>query len=335
MNIRDVAKRLDLSITTVSRALDGYQDVAEETRQRVIRVAREMGYEPSRAARQLRRRRSETIGFVVPTSAPRFSDPFFSEFLAGLGDEVAQGGYELLLSTAPPGGEAERELYRRWVQSRRIDGVVLTRMRIYDWRAEYLMQRGLPFIALGRTTVDRSHPYIEVDSRGGFAGLVGALVARGHRRIGFIGASPDLVLQADRLAGYRQGLREAGIRFDPSLVAEGNLTRLGGYRAALELLSLPNPPTAVLGANDLTAIGAMRAAKERGLVVGQDLAVAGYDGIEESEHTSPPLATLNVPVYDVARRLVRMLLTLLHGEVLPEPQVLIQPEPILRQSIGP
>lgn len=334
VNIRDVARRLDLSITTVSRALDGYGDVAEETRQRVIRVAREMGYEPSRAARQLRRQRAETVGFIIPTSAPRFSDPFFSEFLAGLGDEVAQSRYELLLSTAPPGGDGERELYRRWVQSRRIDGVVLTRMRTCDWRVEYLAQRGVPFIALGRTPMEHPHPYIEVDSRRGFARLVAALVERGHQRIGFLGASSDLVLQIDRIGGYRDGLEAAGIPFDPSLVAEGNLTRLGGYRAAQGLLNLPNPPSAVLGVNDLTAIGAMRAAQERGLVVGRDLAVAGYDGIEESEHTSPPLTTLNVPVYDVARRLVQMLLALVHGQALPEPQVLLQPELILRQSIG-
>lgn len=334
VNIRDVARRLDLSITTVSRALDGYEDVAEETRQRVVLVAREMGYEPSRAARQLRRRRAETIGFIIPTTTPRFSDPFFSEFLAGLGDEVAQRRYELLISAAPPGADNERELYQRWVQSRRIDGVVLTRMRTYDWRVEYLAQRAVPFIALGRTTMSIAHPHIEVDSRTGFARVVAALVERGHRRIGFIGASPGLVLQADRMGGYRDGLASAGIPFDPSLVAEGNLTRLGGYRAAPGLLDLPNPPTAVLGVNDLTAIGVMRAAHERGLVVGRDLAVTGYDGIEESEHTTPPLATLNVPVYDVARRLVRMLLALVDGEPLPEPQVLLQPELILRQSIG-
>jgi len=277
VTIRDVAKRLKLSITTVSRALDGYDDVAEETRERVIRVAREMGYMPSRAARELRRKRSDAIGYILPTSNPRFADPFFSEFVAGLGDEVTSHNLDLLVSTAPPGTEAERAIYERWVQSRRVDGIVLSRMRQHDWRADYLTERQFPFVALGRTLTPHDFPYIEVDSRSGFARLVGHLVEQGYRRIAYIGASPELVLEADRRAGYRNGLAAAGLAFDEALVVEGNLTRVGGYQAARRLLALPQRPTAIIGANDLTAIGVMRAAREGGLAVGRDLAVAGHD----------------------------------------------------------
>src|SRR3990170_2545769 len=151
VTIRDVARRLKLSITTVSRALDGYPDVAEETRERVIRTAREMGYAPSRAARQLRRKRADTIGYIMPTSRPRFSDPFFLEFIAGLGDEAALHHVDLLMNTASPAGDEERTLYRQWVQSRRVDGVVLSRMRLDDWRAQYLTESDFPFVAFGRT----------------------------------------------------------------------------------------------------------------------------------------------------------------------------------------
>jgi len=183
VTIRDVAKRLRLSITTVSRALDGYPDVAEETRERVIRTAREMDYIPSRAARQLRRKRADAIGYIIPTGVPRFSDPFFSEFIAGLGDEVALHHFDLLVSTAPPGGPEEQALYQRWMQSRRVDGIVLSRMRLQDWRVEYLGNAGSPFVALGRSHTLVDYPYIEVDSRAGFATLVRHLVERGHRRI--------------------------------------------------------------------------------------------------------------------------------------------------------
>jgi len=333
VTIRDVAKRLKLSITTVSRALDGYDDVAAETRERVIRVAREMGYVPSRAARQLRRQRADAIGYIIPTSKPRFADPFFSEFIAGLGDEAASRHFDLLVSTASP-GEAEWQMYERWTQSKRVDGLVLSRMRLNDWRVEYLAQMGFPFVTLGRTAMPIDHPYIEVDGRAGFAALVRRLAAWEHRRIAYIGAPPDLKLQADRLAGYRAGLEAVGIAFDDALVAEGNLTRVGGYEAARLLLSLPEPPTALIGANDLTAIGAMRAARERGLIVGRDLAVAGFDGIEDAEHTQPPLTTLNQPVYELARRLVSMLLSLLDGEPLAERHILLQPELIVRESTG-
>ncbi|MER3514751.1 MAG: transcriptional regulator, partial [Chloroflexota bacterium] len=284
VTIRDVAKRLNLSITTVSRALDGYDDVAAETRQRVIAVAREMGYIPSHAARQMRRQRTETLGYILPTALPRFADPFFSEFIAGLGDEATLHNFDLLVSTAPPGSTAEQALYRRWVQGRRVDGMVLSRMRLDDWRVRYLHEAGLPLVASGRSRTPVDFPYVEVDSRSGFAALVAHLVARGHRRIAYIGAPATLTLQADRFAGYCDGLAAAGITFDPSLVTEGNLTRMGGYQAAQRLLALPQPPTAIVGVNDLTAIGAMRAARERGLVIGRDLAVAGFDGTEDAEH---------------------------------------------------
>src|SRR3972149_6749062 len=118
--IRDVAKRLNLSITTVSRALDGYDDVAEAPRQCVIRAAREMGYAPSRTARQLRRSRADSIGYILPTSGPRFTDPFFAEFIAGLGDEAPSHNLDLLISPAPPDKPAERQMYERWVHSRRV-----------------------------------------------------------------------------------------------------------------------------------------------------------------------------------------------------------------------
>ncbi|MBI4771656.1 MAG: LacI family DNA-binding transcriptional regulator [Chloroflexi bacterium] len=334
ITIHDVARRLNLSITTVSRALDGYPDVAEETRQRVIQAAREMGYVPSRAARQLRRKRADAIGYILPTSNPRFADPFFSEFIAGLGDAVTAHNFDLLVSTAPPGTEAERALYLRWVQSRRVDGLVLSRMRLDDWRAAYLQEAGIPFAASGRSHTPTDYPFVEVDGKAGFALLVAHLVERGHRRIAYVGAPEDLTLQADRLAGYCAGLEAADIAFDPGLIAQGNLTRMAGYETTPRLLDQPDPPTAILGVNDLTAIGVMRAARERGLMVGRDLAVAGFDGIEDGEHSQPPLTTLKQPVYRIAQRLVEMALTLATGEPLPEPHVLLQPELIVRESTG-
>jgi len=334
VTIRDVAKRLNLSITTVSRALDGYDDVAESTRQRVIRTAREMGYAPSHTARQLRRSRAESIGYILPTSGPRFTDPFFSEFIAGLGDEATSHNLDLLISTAPPDKPTERQMYERWVHSRRVDGIVLSRMRARDWRVQYLIENKFPVVALGHTLLSIDLPYVEVDARVGFALMVKHLAERGHTRIAYIGAPENLTLQVDRLAGFRDGLQAAGLTLDEALITEGDLTRAGGYEAAQRLLSLREPPTAIMGVNDLTAIGAMRAAHERGLVVGRDVAVAGYDGIEDGEHTHPPLTTLKRSVYDLARRLVNMLLAIIAGEPLAERQVMLPPELIVRGSTG-
>ena len=332
VTIRDVAKRLNVSITTVSRALDGYDDVAPATRARVLRTAREMGYLPSRAARQLRRQRADIIGYVLPTVGPRFTDRFFSEFIAGLGDEATCHNFDLLVSTAAPDSPAEKQIYTRWVSSRLVDGFVLSRMRQQDWRANYLVEQDFPFAVHGWTRLEADYPFIEMDSRAGFALLVQHLVERGHRRIAYVGAASKFSLQEDRFAGYQNGLAAAGIPCDAMLIAEGDLTRAGGYQAALQLLRLPEPPTAIIGVNDLTALGVLRAAHELGLVVGRDVAVAGYDGTEDSEHAQPPLTTLKQPVYDTARRLVAMLFALVSGEPLADHHIILQPELIIRES---
>jgi LacI family transcriptional regulator len=334
VTIRDVAKQLGLSTYTVSRALDGYSDVAESTRQRVIEAAREMGYTPSQAARQLRRQRADAIGYILPASGARFRDAFFTEFIAGLGDEATAHKFDLLVSTAPPNSQAEKEIYGRWVQGHLVDGMVLSRMRLDDWRAQYLLENKFPFAVNGRTQLPADYPFIEIDSRSGFERLVHHLVEHGHRRIAYIGAPNIFSLQADRFNGYQAGLAAAGIPFDASLVSEGDFTRNGGYQAALALLDLPQPPSAIMGVNDMTAIGAMTAAHERGLVVGRDLAIAGYDGTEDSEHTQPPLTTLKISVYETARRMVSMLVACINGEASNCQSMTEQPELIVRESTG-
>ena len=333
-SVRDVAKRLNISITTVSRALDGYSDVAEETRQLVIKTAQEMGYVPNRAARQLRRRRSDTIGFIVPARAPQFADPFFSEFIAGLGDEATSHNLDMLVSTAAPNSDLERQGYERWVHGGKVDGLVLNRMRLHDWRVQYLAKTDLPFVSLERSLDRSDHASVEVDSVAGFKLLMAYLTGKGHQRIAYLGGPKELKIQMDRLEGYKKGLTAAGIAYDPILVVEGDTTRGGGYQAAQQLFALPLPPTAITCINDLSAIGVLHAASERGLVVGQDLAVAGFDGIADTEHTSPPLTTLNQPLYEIARDLVKMLVTLIQNQPLEERRVRLQPDLLIRKSTG-
>jgi LacI family transcriptional regulator len=332
--IRDLARTLNLSITTVSRALDGYSDVSVKTRERVIHTAQEMGYSPSSAARQLRRKRSDAIGYILPTSSPRFSDPFYATFLAGLCDEAAEHQIDLIVSSSPPDSNLERAMYQRWFQSLRVDGLILNRIRLQDWRINYLSENKVPFVTLGRLPSNQDYPYILVNERGGFERLVTHLVQKGHKRLAYIGASPDLMIQVERFAGFQRGLELSGISYDGKLVLRGDLTEEGGYSAAQKLLALPDPPTAILGCNDLTAIGILKAAQELGLQVGKDLAVAGYDGIQETAYTNPPLTTLRQPTYEIARRLAGMLISLTNGNMLNESQIIFEPDLILRESSG-
>ncbi len=332
ITIRDVAKKLNLSITTVSRALDGYDDVSEETRQRVVQAAREMGYTPNQAARQLRRKRTDSIGYILPADRPRFSDPFFAEFVAGLGDEAATHGLDLLVSSAPPNSQAEQRAYEHWVQSRKVDGMVLNRLHLQDWRVQYLAKANFPFVTLERSQDSCEYPSVEVNGRRWFKLLVDHLVDMGHRRIAFIGASAELKLQADRLAGYQDSLQSHVLPYDAALAIQGDLTSDGGFRAAEHLLALPQPPTAIACVDDMTALGVLHAAREHGRVVGQDLLVAGFDGIAGFEHTQPPLTTINQPVYQIARKLVQMLAAQIAGQELSEKHVQIEPVLEVRQS---
>ncbi len=334
ITIRDVARRLNLSITTVSRALDGYDDVAEETRRQVIEVAKEMGYTPNRAARELRRQRTDTLGYILPADKPQFADPFIAEFIAGLGDEAAANNYDLLVSTAPAESAQEKALYQRWVQGGKVDGLVLNYTRLRDWRVQYLTQQKKPFVSLERSLDDVEFVGVEVDPGEGYAELIDYLVGMGHSRIAFVGAWRELKIQYDRFAAFERCLSSAAVLIDPALVLEGDLTLEGGYRAAQLLFSLSRPPTAVVCVNDLTAIGALHAAHEMGLRIGQDIAVAGFDGIMGAAHTNPPLTTLDQPVYTIARKLVSLLLGLISGAEIPERQVCLQPKLLIRESTG-
>jgi len=315
VSIRDVAQHLNLSITTVSRALNGYEDVAEETRQRVLKAASELGYTPNRAARQMRHRFSDTIGYILPEDAPRLSDPFFAEFIAGLGDESVKHGFELLVTTAASGSQEEQQAYRKWLHGREVDGVVLNRMHLNDWRVQYLAQNKFPFVTLERSLDPYDYASVETNGRQWFGKLIDHLVSLGHRRIAYIGTNPELKIHADRFAGYQGGLHAHGLEYDPQLVVTGDLTSDGGFHAARQLLTLPNPPTAIACVDDMTAMGVLHAAQEMGWTVGKNLAITGFDGIEGFRHTQPPLTTINQPVYSIACRLVEMLVNQITGKM--------------------
>lgn len=332
VTIRDLATRLNLSITQVSRALSGYNDVSEATREKVIRAAREMGYEPSYAARQLRRKRADAIGYILPTSSPRFSDPFYANFLTGLCDEAAEHQMVLVVSSCPPDSEMEKNLYQSWSQSTRVDGMVINRVRTYDWRVEYLAQNQVPFVTLGLPDSSHEFPAIWVDERGGFERMALHLAEKGHKRIAFISGPPELVIQQERFAGYKKGLMAVGLEYDDKLVVKGSLTEEGGYQAACQLLKSANPPTAIMACNDQSAIGAMRAVKEAGYKIGVRYSITGYDGIREAEYADPPLTTISQPTYEIARQLILMLVNRINHEPLNFPRRQIESKMILRAS---
>jgi len=332
--IRDVAKRLNLSITTVSRALDNYDDVAESTRKLVVATARDMAYVPNRAARQLRRQRTDTIGYILPADSAGFADPFFSEFIAGLSDEASVCHFDLLVSAVPPDSKAEQELYKRWVQAGKMDGIIVNRSRLNDWRLRFLAKQGVAHVSMERSLSKVPFAGVEVDSFSGMIELIEHLAGRGFKRIAYMGGLPILKIDHDRFCGYQAGLESAGIACDPTWVVHSDMTSEGGYHAAETLLTLAVPPTAIVCINDVTAIGAMHAAREHGLMVGRDIGITGFDGIADAAHASPPLTTLDQPIYSIARQLANMLLGMVSGKAVEKTQIKIKPKLLIRASTG-
>jgi LacI family transcriptional regulator len=334
VTLKDLAAHLGLSITTVSRALAGYSDVAESTRQRVRQAADEMGYLPDVTARRLQSGRTDTLGFIIPTHGPRFSDPFFSELLSGIGNEAARHNLDLLVSTRPPDSDEERSTYRRMAGSRLVDGLLVVRTRATDWRIQYLTEIGFPFVAFGRSDLDLDFYWVDEDGRLGLELVTQHLVDLGHRRLGFIAAPASLMFCRKRRRGVEAAIKRHGLLMPEEYIVHGDLTQRSGVRAMNQLLDLDEPPTAVIACNDLMALGAMSAAQKRGLVVGRDIAVTGFDDIPLAEHAHPSLTTVRQPIYDIGRRTCDMLVRLIRGESLAERHVLLQPELVVRESSG-
>lgn len=330
--IRDVAKKLNLSITTVSRALDGYDDVAEQTRQLVIEAARQMDYVPNRAARQLRRQKAEAMGFIIPATSKRFDEAFFTEFIAGLGEELSNQNFDLLVSNATT-DDGERNLYHRWVNSHKVDGFILNRMHRHDWRVNYLSQQDIPFVALGKSHDGLTYPCIRIEGADAYLNLVQHIQENGFSRFAFIGGPNDLIDHIERLQWFMSALKKCGLQVDRTNVLSTDMSSTAGYEATRTLLTGSAPPDAIFCVNDEIAFGALHAAHEQGLTIGTDMAVVGFDGVQDAKHSEPPLTTLDIPVFDIARQLVDMLLKIIAGEVVHSP-VFIKPNLLIRPSTG-
>jgi LacI family transcriptional regulator len=333
VTLKDIARRVGVSVTTVSRALGGYDDVAEETRQRILQAAREMGYRPHTIAQSLQRKHTNTVGFIIPTAGPRSTDPFFTELLTGIGEATAEHEFDLLVFTGAPGAQ-EREAYERVVGSRRVDGLLVVRTRCRDERITYLLENGFPFVAFGRSDLDLDFPYVDVDGTKGLDKATQYLIGLGHRRIAYISAPLDLMFAHHRLAGYQRALERNGLPLQEEWTAIGHLTQEEGYLGGLKLLELEPAPTAIIAANDLMALGVISAAQERGLAVGRDLSVVGFDDIPLAEHSHPPLTTVRQPIYDIGKMICHMLIQLIKNGNPVQRQVILEPTLVIRGSSG-
>lgn len=334
VKLKDIAEKTGYSITTVSRALAGYKDVNERTREQIVKIAYGMGYQPNMVARQLRNQKTDTLGMIIPASENQLSDAFFSELLMGAGHAAAEHGYDLLVSAQT--SDNEMDAYRRIVGGNRVDGVLLARTHRHDERIAYLKALNHPFVVAGRSAPDEpsDFPYIDVDSQSGIRMMVEHLTALGHREIAIILPPDDLAFTPYRLAGYREGLESAAIPWRDDYITHGDLRRTGGYQATQRLLARHPHLTAIVACNDLMALGAISALQEMGITVGEQIAVTGFDDITAAEYAHPPLTTVHQPIHAIGRRLVEMLIGFINGAPPEDTQILLSPDLIVRDSCG-
>lgn len=309
--IRDVAKKAGVCISTVSNALNSKWYVSAKTKARILKAAKKLDYHPSGIARSLVRRKTENIGFVLYRNPERlFSNPFYSRIVDGVEEQVLTQGYNLLISAfdISSRGQALPKLIRE----RNVDGLILAGA-ISDDFISALRKEGFPIVLVDNYLKNEKINCVVIDNTHGAVDVVEYLFKLGHKKIGFLNGPPLHISNQERLKGYKLRLDELGIKFDQSIVGQGDNTIGGGYNAMQKLLKKRSGITAVFACNDDMAIGAMRAIREKGLEIPNDISLIGFDDIEMAAHTQPPLTTIKVPKEEMGRVAATMLINELEG----------------------
>jgi DNA-binding LacI/PurR family transcriptional regulator len=302
----EVASLAGVSRATASRAINGGSRVSPEAMAAVQEAVRTLGYTPNRAARSLVTRRTDAVAIVVPEPNERvFNDPFFSDWLRGVSVALDPTDLQLVLLLARPGAEGARTM--RYLRNRNVDGALVISHHRGDGLTEEIIDLGLPCVFGGRpwSGAERTS-YVDVDNRAGGRLATEALIERGCRRIATIAGPADMTAALDRLEGWRDALRRAGLPDDR--VVHGSFTLESGARAAAELLKNHPDVDGVFAASDLMASGALSVLAARGLSVPEDVAVVGYDDLGVAERTDPPLTTIRQSAIEMAERATALLL---------------------------
>lgn len=325
--IREVAESAGVSYATVSHVINNTRLVSPETRERVLAAMAALNYRPNALARSLRQGKSNTIGLVLPDSA----NPFFAEISRSIEDEAFRKGYSVFLCNTEL--DTQRELFYVDVLSKKqVDGIIFIAAGDQADSLDFLLRRNLPVVM-----IDRNVPSVELDAvltDNQLGGLLATqhLLDLGHTRIACIAGPSSITPSAERIIGYRKALEQAGLPYDETLVVRGDYHAQSGLEITHFILNMDPRPTAIFALNDLMALGALRAAAEAGCSVPKDLAVVGYDDLELSRFTNPPLTTIAQPKKEIGVQAVNMLIDRMSQRNKPPTRLVLPPELIVRRS---
>lgn len=327
VTIRDIAHRVGVSPTTVSHVMNETRFVSEELRTRVYQAIRELNYQPNAIARSLRCKKTQNIGMIIPDIAY----PFLAEVARGVEDTGFKLGYNVILCDS--NGTLEREITCiDLLREKQVDGIIFVAAGESSRHVETLIKQGMPVIV-----VDRELPGLEVDSvladnlQGGYQATE-YLIQLGHRCIGCITGPPDLSISSQRVSGYRQALERYGIPLYDELVVIGDFRYHEGYRVTRQLLALNEPPTAIFACNDIMAVGAICAAKDKGLGVPEGIAIIGFDDIALASFISPRLTTVAQPKHEMGAIAVELLAERINDKSRPLTKRLLPTQLVVRES---
>lgn len=332
-NIKDVAALAGVSVSTVSNVLNGTKAVSEGLKDKVVRAAKQLDYRPSSAARSLRGKGSGSIGLIVPD----ITIPFFSELVRGLEGAASRQDYSVVICST--GNSVKKEDYfLRMLRDRSVDGVVMSGVRGDFDEHTYIAERvldGLPVAMVDRPIRGLKVDSVTIDNRLAAQTAAQHVLALGHKRVGFITGELSVAINQDRLAGYRDALESIGIPFNRFMVREGSFAVDKGYEHGLSLLAMATPPTVIMAANDIVAIGVSRAAKEMGLSIPHDLSVVGFDDLPISQFLDPPLTTVAQPVSEMGRVAFELVLRRISEPKSDVRNVVLDAELRVRESTAP
>ncbi len=339
MSIVLLAKDLGLSISTVSRALNGYDDVSAATRERVITRAKAIGYRPNPSARRLGAGKTSAIGVILPaaSSTGQAVDSMYSSLLGGVATEVEPAGYHLLASMLTRSDPArEAALYENFIRGGWVDALLIVRTRVHDPRLTLAREARMPFVTYGRTEANEPYAWVDTDNETAFRLATERLLEFGHRRIALINGPAEYYFAQLRERGYRRALADRKLKPEPGWVLHGEVNESAGHALCRSLLIRNPAPTAFLCATDTMAFGAIAACREAGLAVGSDVSVIGYGNSSLSAFCDPPLTTVEHQVFDNGRHVGQALLRLLREEIKPADVHYLEPVVLVpRKSDGP
>ncbi len=327
ITIDEIAKLAEVSKTTVSRVLNQKPDVNPVTREKVLKIISEHGFQANAFAKAISLQKSNSIGLIIPYEAEYiFSNPFYVEVMRGVSTEVNRRGY--FLSICYPTDHNYEDMYTQ----KRVDGYILMSPGNYHIHIiESLGKVKAPFVATAKIKDFKDMTYVDVDNYNGGRMLTEHLVDLGHKKIAYIGKK-SVTSSSDRFHGYEDVLKERGISLDESLVKiSSSASSESGYEIMKNLLSENNNLTAVFAASDMLALGVLKAIKEKGINIPSDISVVGYDDIPLAQYMDPPLTTIRQPAYEKGVEATKKLIDFLEDKK-PLESSILDLELISRQS---